>query len=1101
MNRSHPNQGTPLLRIAVSALLAGMLAHPIQAESVPQVAGAVQDTVRGTVTDALTGQPVPTVTVQVAGSSLATITDVAGRYAIAVPADGVLVFARIGYRTDEIAVAGRTRIDVELGVSAANLEEIVVTGYQTQRRADITSAVSSVNLESAGRETSSSVLQRLAGHVAGVTVDASGSPGARSTVRIRGTSSFQNNDPLYIVDGTPVEETFANWLNPQDIESIQVLKDASAASIYGSRANNGVVIIETKKGRPGALQVSLDAKFGFATPVRGYDDFLILDALDYHEVLRRSYVNAGEAVPTHIYGDPNNPTVPTYTYTDDAVISGVDQWGRPVGVNESLYSFPDRLIMPGSAGTNWWDAVFGRGAVRDVNVAVRGGGANERYSVGFGYFDQDGTAAFNRYQRGTVRVNTDFNIGRLTIGENLNLSFDEHYGGLPNDNVGEGNIIGKNILSQPVVPIRDIAGNFASGKTVGLGNNTNPLKLAEEGKDNRTRNSRMFGNVFASLGLTEKVSVRTHFGFNVGEGSFRGFNPIFPENSEPTLVNSITENNSTFTSYTWNNTLNFQEILSGRHNMNVLLGHEAIRSRDRFVAASIANLVTTDVDARYIQDAIGDPATKNVNSSGGIGKLLSLFGKADYNYDQRYYLSFTARRDGSSRLGPDNRWGTFPAFSAGWRLSEESFMAENAFITNMMLRLGWGITGNQNIAAGRIVDFFGGTTGTTFYDINGTGTNVVQGFRQTALGNPNLKWEENRTTNVGLDLEFFEGRASLELDVYQRDSDNLLFNPPLPATAGLASAPIVNVGQMRNRGIDFAIGYRGIVGDGIGWSVDFNGAHYKNKIVRIDGEREFFFGPVTTRFATQGVTINRVGDPVGSFYGLIHEGIFQNQAEIDELNARARQLTGDPNAAYQDGAAPGRFRFVDVDGDGRVTGEDRTVIGDPHPDFTAGLNLGLNWKNWDFGATLFGTFGNEIFDVQKEFYVFRLFNTNVRRDLLTDSWTPDNPNAKYPQLDVGDNISREPSSFYVEDGSYVRLRSLQLGYSFPQGRFPGFRDVRVYLRGENLFTVTGYDGLDPSLPAVNVTASGMDVRDQARGIDRGVYPSSRTISLGFNVAF
>jgi hypothetical protein len=306
---------------------------------------------------------------------------------------------------------------------------------------------------------------------------------------------------------------------------------------------------------------------------------------------------------------------------------------------------------------------------------------------------------------------------------------------------------------------------------------------------------------------------------------------------------------------------------------------------------------------------------------------------------------------------------------------------------------------------------------------------------------------------------------------------------------------------MRNRGVDFAIGYRGSIGDGIGWNVDFNAARYKNEIVRIDGEREFFFGPVTTRFATQGVTINRVGDPVGSFYGLVQDGIFQTDAEIEELNARARQLTGDPGATYQDGAAPGRLRFRDVDGDGQVTAEDRTVIGDPHPDFTAGLNLGLNWKSWDFGATLFGTFGNDIFDVQREFYVFRLFNTNVRRDLLTDSWTPENPNAKYPKLDTDDAFSSAPSSFYVDDGSYVRLRSLQLGYTFSQDRFPGFRDLRVYVRGENLFTITGYDGLDPSLPAISVTASGMDVRDQARGIDRGVYPTSKTFSLGFNVGF
>lgn len=1093
MSTSHGHRGTPAW-IVVSALLAALLAQPAEAAPLPQ---AVQDTVRGTVTDATTGQPVSGVFVQLEGTDLGTITDAQGEYQLAALRSGVLVFSHVAFRTTEVAIEGRTRVDVALQVSVAQLQEVVVTGYSTQRRGDITSAVSSVDLESAGRETSSSVLQRLHGNVAGVTVDASGSPGARSTVRIRGVSSFQNNDPLYIIDGTPVQESFANFLNPNDIESIQVLKDASAASIYGSRANNGVVIIQTKKGQVGAPRISLDARYGIGTPVRGYDDFVILDALDYHEVVRRSHVNAGLPVPTTVFGDPSNPTIPQYTYADGDLIVATDEWGRPVDVDEANYSWPNDLIMPGSRGTNWWDAVFGTGETRDINVGVSGGSPTERYNLSFSYFDQEGTAAFNQYQRGTVRLNTSFTNGRLTIGENLNLSMDEHFGGMPFDPGGfaENTIVGKNVLMQPVVPIRDLAGNYASGKAPGLGNHTNPLKLAEAQRENVFSNTRMFGNAFVGYDITDRFTVNSNFGFNVGQGSADGFNPIFPENSEPTFTNSIFENNNTFTSWTWNNTLNFQSSFGGLHNTNVLVGQEANKNTFRGVSASMANLVTTDPNARYIQDAVGDPATKNVNSFGGFSTLLSFFGKADYNYDERYYLSATVRRDGSSRLGPDNRWGTFPAFSLGWRLSEESFLAQNDFFTNVMLRFGWGLTGNQDIATGRTVDFFGGSTGTTFYDIAGTGTSIVQGFRQTALGNPDLKWEENESTNLGLDVEFLQGRANVVVDLYRRDTDNLLFNPGLPATAGQAAAPIVNIGEMTNRGIDLAVGYRGTLGNGLGWSVDFNGAHYQNEIVRIDGEQTFFFGPVTTRFATQGTTINMIGEPIGSFYGLIQEGIFQTQAEIDALNAQA------PDGTYQDGAAPGRFRFADVDGDGQVTSDDQTIIGDPHPDFTAGLNLAADWGNWDVGGSLFGSFGNDIFDVQKEFYVFRLFNSNVRRDLLTDSWTPENPNAKYPRLDVNDAFSNQISSFYVEDGSYVRLRSLQVGYRLPPNWIRGFGNARLFAQAENLFTITGYDGLDPSLPAANISSSGMDVRDQARGIDRGAYPSNRTFTMGLNLVF
>ncbi|HUG40561.1 MAG TPA: SusC/RagA family TonB-linked outer membrane protein, partial [Longimicrobiales bacterium] len=820
--------------VAAAALTLALIAQPVQAAALPQ---AVQDSIRGTVTDATTGQPIAGVLIQVAGTNLGAITDSRGEFELMAPVDGVLVFSHVAFRTTEIPIEGRSNVDVALQVSVAQLQEVVVTGYSTQRRGDITSAVSSVDLEGAGRETSSSVLQRLHGHVAGVTVDASGSPGARSTVRIRGISSFQNNDPLYIIDGTPVQESFANWLNPNDIESIDVLKDASAASIYGSRANHGVVIIETKKGRAGPPRVSLDARFGIGTPVRGYDDFLILDALDYHEVVRRSHVNAGLPVPTTVYGDPNNPTIPRYTYADADLIVARDEWGRPVQVNEAMYSWPNDLIMPGSTGTNWWDAVFGTGETRDVNVGVSGGSPTERYALSFNYFDQEGTAAFNRYQRGTVRLNTSFTNGRLTIGENLNLSMDEHFGGIPFDGVGEGGIVGKNVLMQPVVPVRDLAGNYASGKAPGLGNHTNPLKAAEAQRENVFTNTRMFGNAFVGYDITDRFTVNSNFGFNVGQGSADGFNPIFPENSEPTFTNSIFETSNTFTNWTWNNTLTFQSTFGGVHNTNVLVGQEANKNTFRGVSASMANLVTTDPNARYIQDAVGDPATKNVNSFGGSSALLSFFGKADYNFDQRYYLSATVRRDGSSRLGPENRWGTFPAFSLGWRLSEESFLEQNDFFTNMMLRFGWGLTGNQDIATGRTVDHFGGSTGNTFYDIAGTGTSILQGFRQTALGNPNLKWEENESTNLGLDVEFLQGRANLVVDLYRRDTDNLLFNPGLPATAGQAAAPIVNIGEMTNRGIDLALGYRGTLGNGVGWSVDFNGAHYRNEIVRIDGEQ------------------------------------------------------------------------------------------------------------------------------------------------------------------------------------------------------------------------------------------------------------------------
>lgn len=1039
-----------------------------------------QMTVSGRVTSAA-GDPLQGVAVRVPGTNIRTVTTADGRYTVTAPASGVLNFALIGYRAVFTNIAGRATVDVQMAEAIAQLEEVVVTGYTAQRRAEIVGAVASVNIESVSRQTSSSVLQRLAGSVAGLTVEATGSPGARSTVRVRGVSSFQNNDPLYIIDGTPVQESFINWLNPNDVASVQVLKDAAAASIYGSRANNGVIIIETKKGRPGPARFHLDVRTGVATPVRGYDDFLILDALQYHEIVKRSHENAGLAAPTNIYGNPNSPSVPKYIWPNNCTPNPCQT------LDESSYVYPDRLIMPGSAGTNWWEAVFGPAFVGDYNLGVSGGGEDHAYNLSFNYLNQEGTAAFNRLQRGTARLNTEFDLGRLIVGENIAFSLDQSFGGIAGDGFGEGGFLGKNILSQPVVPIYDIKGEppfFASGKAVGLGNNTNPLKAAWGDKDDLSRNIRAVGSVYGGLELRDQFTLRTRLGFNLGHTSFKGYTPITPENSEATFVNTIAENVNLFTDWTWSNTLNYVNTF-GDHNLNVLIGQEANKSSSRFLAGTIANLVTTDINARYIGDAVGDPATKTVNSTGGTGSLLSYFGKVDYNYADKYHLSFTMRRDGSSRLGRNNRWGTFPAVGAGWRLSEESFLAGSSFFTNIMLRFGWGLTGNQNIPSGRIVSQFGGALGDVFYDIGGTDGSIVRGFRQTSLGNDSLKWEENKSVNVGLDVEFAAGKANLTVDLYRRDTDNLLFPPPVPATAGVAASPFVNIGAMRNQGIDLSLGFQSSIGEDLLWRVSVNGSHYRNKIVRIKGDTsDFFFGPISTRFGNQ--VINKVGHPIGSFYGLLADGFFEDAAAVAAH-------------AAQTGAAPGRIRFRDVNGDGRVTQADRTIIGNPHPDLTAGLDLGLRWKAWDFAATFYGTFGNDIFDVQKEFYVFRNFNTNVRRDMLTDSWTPENAaTAKYPRLDVSDVFSRQISSFFVEDGSYVRLRNLQLGYTLP----PAWaRGTRVYVQAENLFTITGYSGLDPALGVQAASGAAGDLRDQYRGVDRGTYPSNRTLSFGLSANF
>jgi TonB-linked SusC/RagA family outer membrane protein len=1064
------------LRFALRALGVSLLC----VLALSRTASGQRITVTGTVTSP-EGAPLQGVSVTVQGTDSRAVTAANGRYLIGnAPSDGVLRFSLVGQRSVETSISGRSRVDVVMS-RIAYLEEVVVTSYTSQRRADITGAVASVNLDAISRETGASVLQKLAAVTPGVTVNSSGSPGSRSTVRIRGVSSFQNNDPLYVVDGTPVQDTYINWLNPDDITSIQVLKDASSASIYGSRASNGVVVIETtKKGLLGTPRSTLRVRTGMATPTRGYDDFLIGNALDYFQVVKASFTNAGLPVPTNIYGDPNNPTVPAYTWPNNCGLAGAT--GPCSTVDPNTYSYPLKLIMPGSQGTNWWSAVFGSAPLKDVNMDVGGGSPDNTYGVSFNYYDQAGTARYNDYTRGTVRVNTEFRRSKLTFGENLAVGLERAYGGISDDNFGEGNILGKNILMQPVVPIYDINGNFASGKAVGLGNNTNPLKFAYEARNNLNKNNRVFGNVFASYELIPSLTARTRFGFNVGQSSFQGYNAITPENAEPTLTNSINENQNQFTDWTWSNTATYLKTL-GQHSLNLLAGQEANAGNNRFITASMGSLLNTAVDSRYINAALGDAKSINVSSTGGQYALLSFFGKADYGFADKYIVSATLRTDGSSRLGPTNRWGTFPAFGLGWRLTNESWMKENRFVSDAMLRYGWGVTGNQRIPTGRTVSQFGGNQGDTFYDITGSNTSTVPGFRLSSIGNPDLKWEENRSQNVGADLSLFDRQLDVVIDIYKRTTNNLLYNPALPATAGVAGPPFVNIGSIKNTGFDFSVGHRGSW-----WNATFNGSHYKNEIVKIDGVQNSFIGPIGIRFGNP--VINQLGGPIGAFYGYVADGYFRDAADVASY-------------ATQAGKAPGRIKFRDLNGDGKIDLNDRTIIGSPHPNFTAGLDLGARWRDFDGSLTFFGTFGNKIFDAQKQFYVFRNFSTNVVNDLLANSWTPTNQDAKYPRLDVNDTYSYALSSYYVEDGSYIRMRSLQVGYTIPTGtRFLGsLTGTRVFLQGENLFTHTNYPGLDPALPAQFVERAAGDVRDQFRGIDQGTYPSNRVFSIGLTTSF
>ncbi len=1046
------------------------------------IVSAQSRTLSGTITDASNGEPLIGATILVQGTTNGTVTDFDGTYSLDVNTGDVLLVSFTGYTTKEITVGTETNIDIVLEQGVL-IDEVVVTGYSSQRKRDIIGAVSVVNTDDMQNVTGASFLQQLEGRAAGLNVTTGGAPGSRSTVRIRGISSFGNNDPLYVIDGVPVQDDYNNMINPADIESMQVLKDASAASIYGSRANNGVIIITTKKGKPGKAQVSYSGSVGVQNPVKGMDSYLIQNPLDYAEVVRQSHVNAGIAVPTNIYGpDPNNPTIPNYIWPNDGT-------NQTQSVDESTYSFPDNLIIPASRGTNWWDEVFDPSLVHDHNLSVSGGNEFSTFNISAGYYDQDGTAKHTWWKRYSLRANSQFKSGKFTFGENMSLARSENVDG-NFQNQGEGTFLGNIIKAQPIIPVYDVGGWYGGAKANSLGNASNPIALLEKDKDNVFTGNRLLGNVFAEYDIIEGLKARTSFGVQYDSNKDKRFTYPSFENSEPSTVYSLAENRSESTTWTWTNTLTYTKNFADVHQLTVLGGYEAIKTLGTSLNGGLAGYITTDLNAWYIQAALADNDTRTVNSSGFKSSLASLFAKFDYGYNDKYYLSATVRRDGSSRFGSDNAYGVFPAFSVGWRISNESFMQNLGWLDDLKIRGGWGITGNQQIPTGRTFDQFGGGTTSSFYDIDGSGGGLAPGYVLTSIGNPGLKWEENVSTNVGFDASLAQGKFTVVFDVYKRAVDGLLFAPALPATAGNAGPPFVNIGEMENKGWDLTLGYRANIGSELKFNVDLNMGHYTNEIVSIDGEQDFFFGQGGAAGRLGNVVINQVGSPIGTFFGYKTDGIFQNQAEVDAH-------------VTQDGAAPGRLRFVDTNNDGMITAADRTIIGSYHPDLTAGLGLGFTYKNWDLNAFFFGSFGNEIFDISKEFTIFRLFSTNVREELLTDSWTPSRPNASIPQLDQNDQFSSAASDFYVEDGSYVRAKTIQLGYTLPASALGkvGFSNLRLYVQAENLFTITGYSNIDPALPNISNNSNGVNVRDQAAGVDRGTYPANKILMFGVSAGF
>jgi TonB-linked SusC/RagA family outer membrane protein len=989
-----------------------------------------QKRITGYVFNSTTNQPIAGVTIQ--GKMSSTTSDEKGVFSIMSAPGETLTLTYVGMSPAIIKVVGeKTNYQTGMQEAPNQLNEVVVVGYKQEKKKDLTGAVSVVNMKQALVESNANILTSLQGRVPGLTIESDGTPGGNGTsVKIRGFSTLNNNGPLYVIDGVPT--TYIGALNPEDIESIQVLKDAASASIYGSRANNGVIVITTRKGKSLNAKVTFDAFYGIQKLANKIN---MLNAQQWGEVYWQAETNSGITPQHPQYGSGPEPVIPDY------------------------------LVGPGpgekAANTNWIDATFHPSSIQNYNLSVSQGTAKSNYYLGVSYDRDNGIMHYTDFERFSSRLNSSFNIkNAVTIGENIFIAnFSE-----VKSNPG---IMTDAILQHPLIPLYDTLGNFGGPKD-GLGDKLNPLGELYRNRNNSTHNWRIFGNVYAEANILKNLTAKSSFAVDYNSTSYRNFTPRFTEGRFNITDNFLTTGNSNGLSWTWSNTLNYRKTF-GNHTIDVLGGIEAIKNTSSFFSATATDLLLDTYEYAYLNNG----TTTGSNGGATGNQLFSQFGKINYNYQDKYLLSGTLRRDGSSRFGAENRYGIFPAVSGGWRISQEKFFQGVSYVNDLKLRASWGKTGNQEIPDFGTLNFFKTNPEFANYDIAGTNTSAQQAFYVTQIGNPNLKWEENTQTDVGLDATAFSNRLTFSADYYKRVTNGILINPVLLAVYGGGAAPFINAGKIENKGVELALGYASKSTSAFHYTADFNIAFNQNKVLSLGEGNQFFLGANANRIVP--------GQPVSVFYGYVVEGIYKNQDQVDK-------------GANQPGKAIGRLQYKDLNGDGVIDDNDRTYIGNPNPKFTYGLNLTGEYKGFDAAIFITGVQGNKIYNAIRAQTDFAYFPFNFSTRIL-DAWSPDNPNSIIPAVNVNNtNDELRASTYFVEDGSYLKIKSLQLGYTLPHKIMSsiGIDRIRVYIQGQNLFTFTKYTGFDPE-----VSAGG----PLNEGVDAQFYPHAKAINFGLNVNF
>jgi len=1015
----------------------------------PMASGQLIPPVKGLITDG-GGKPMAGATVSVKGTKTSVVTDKEGNYSVTASADATLIVSFIGYKDQEVLVNGQAEVNIQIEEISKSLGEVVVVGYQTQRRADITGAVSVVNVGDVAKLQTGFADQALQGKAAGLRVTQStGQPGDGVAMRIRGVGTINNNDPLFVIDGISTKDGI-NFLSAADIESITVLKDAASTSIYGARSANGVIVITTKGGKKGKAQISYNGYTGVQT----------------HGELTKM-ANTSEYVQI---------------YNEAVANDNVDI------TNSTLKRIPIPAGTP-MANTDWVSSIFQTAPINSHELSINGGGDKVLYFVSASYFNQDGIIINSWFDRYALRSKLNIELtDKLTFGNNLNISYsNKNMIGSSGDGYGGngGSVVRYALFRTPAIPIYNADGSFTDlpASPQFFGDGYNPVALAQN-TDNKEKLFRVFGNAFAEYKITKGLKFKTDLGLDVIITEDKRFDENYGTNLRINSPSVLTETNITNTNIIWDNTLNYAKSFSGVHNFSFLLGTESISNNVVTNGGSDRDFPDQIPSLRFFGNGLLTEA-RTVFETQQQWALFSLFANVNYNYNNTYLLSFNVRRDGSSRFGPDNRYANFYSGSAGWNLAYTKWMQDRLpLFSTMKIRTSFGQLGNQDIGNYP----WASIVGRGYNYVFGDPATMNQGYTISGRGNADVKWESSTQFDAGLDLGILHDRLTMSLDYFIKTTTNMLIPIPLPLIGGSATSPFVNAGSVQNSGFEMEFTYKNNQGK-VRYNINGNFSTLYNKVLSLSNGAPIPGGRIDNNIYA---TLTAVGHPIGSFYMYQMEGIFQNASDIFKH-------------AYQGNyIRPGDVKFKDINGDGVIDEKDRTYQGSAIPKFTYGLTTNLEFSNFDFSVFFQGSYGNKLYlQVNQDIEGFyRAFNITQR--VVDEHWHGDGTSNTMPRVSwLGSTNNKTPSSRFLEDASYLRMKNIQLGYTFSSKLMQAahIKSLRMYISAQNLLTFTKYTGLDPEMHVSDNVKNEPYKGDVAAGIDWGTYPSAKSYFLGLNLNF